>query len=100
MDLCKVMYIEQVNRNVTEKFGWNDASLLTGAIILGAEPCSDRKVDVQVKTQVAIDEESVKIYDMLYPGDFKIYVEPSFVEDMMPMKKLVAVEAGDKSNIF
>lgn len=92
------MYIEQVNRNVTEEFGWNDASILTGEIILGAEPCSDRKVDVQVKTQIAIDEESVKIYNKLYPGDFKIYVEPSFIEDITPVKKHVAMEAGDKCN--
>ncbi|KAL5236768.1 hypothetical protein ACI65C_004178 [Semiaphis heraclei] len=96
-DLCNVMYIEQQNRNVTEVFEWNDASLLTGGIRLGAEMCSDRKVDAQFKTQIELDKEAFNAYDKLYPGDFMIGVEQSIINDIIPIKTNVVTEAGDKS---
>jgi len=91
------MYIEQQNRNVTEVFEWNDASLLTGDIRLGAEMCSDRKVDAQFKTQIELDKEAFNAYDKLYPGDFTIDVEQSVINDIIPTKTNVVTEAGDKS---
>jgi len=91
------MYIEQQNRNVTEVFEWNDASLLTGDIRLGAEMCSDRKVDAQFKTQIELDKEAFNAYDKLYPGDFMIDVEQSIINDIIPIKTNVVTEAGDKS---
>lgn len=97
-DRCGVMYIEQQNRNVTEEFGWIDSSMLTGEIILGAEMCSDRNVEAQVKTQSDLDEEVVNVYDKLYPGDFKIHVDPSVVDGLIPPKKHVVTADGDKSN--
>lgn len=92
------MYIEQQNRNVTEEFTWNDASLLTGVMILGAEMCSDRKVDAQVKTQVEIDEEIGHAHDKLYPGDFKICVNPLIVGDLITPKKHLDAEGCNISN--
>lgn len=90
--------VEQQNRNVTEEFAWNDASVLTGAIILGAEMCSDRKVDAQVKTQIEIDEEVTSCHDKLYPGDFRILMDPAITDGIvLPEKKYTAMEAGDKS---
>lgn len=101
LELCKVMYIEQQNRNVTEEFGWNDASLLTGAMILGAEMCSDQKVEAQVKTQVELDEEVTSCHDKLYEGDFKILVDPVVLDGIiLPEKKDVVLEASDKSNLI
>lgn len=94
------MYIEQQNRNVTEEFTWNDASLLTGAIILGAEMCSDRKVDAQIKTQIEIDEEIGYAHDKLYPGDFKICVNPTVVGDIVTPKKYFDAEGCNKSNHY
>jgi len=94
-DLCNVMNIEQQNRNVTEEFGWNEGSLLTGKIILGAEECSDRKIDAHVNTQLAIDEDAASVHERLYPGDFRIYVDPSVIQDVSPMKKVVVLDAGE-----
>jgi len=85
--LCNVMNVEQVNRNVTEEFGWNEGSVLTGAIILGAEECSDRKIDAQVNTQLAIDEDVASVHERLYPGDFEINVHPSVIGNVIPMKR-------------
>jgi len=98
--LCNVMNIEQQNRNVKEEFGWNDASLLTGTMILGAEMISDCKITSQLKTQVEIDEEVVSCHDKLYPGDFRIIVDPAATDGIIiPEKKYVTMqEAGDKSN--
>ncbi|XP_022175653.1 uncharacterized protein LOC111037408 [Myzus persicae] len=98
-DICNVMYIEQQNRNVTEVFEWNDASLLTGDIRLGAEMCSDRKVDAQFKTQIELDKEAFNAYDKLYPGDFTIDVEQSVINDIIPIKTNVVSEASDKKAI-
>ncbi|XP_060856135.1 uncharacterized protein LOC132933880 [Metopolophium dirhodum] len=98
-DLCDVMNIEQQNRNVNEAFEWNDASLLTGDIRLGAEMCSDRKVDAQVKTQIELDKEAFNAYDKLYPGDFLINVEQSLIDDIIPIKINVVTESGDKKTI-
>ncbi|XP_060845094.1 uncharacterized protein LOC132924680 [Rhopalosiphum padi] len=98
-DICNVMHINQQNRNVTEVFEWNDASLLTGEIRLGAEMCADRKVDAQVKTQIELDKEAFNAYDKLYPGDFLINVEQSVINDIIPMKTNVVTEAGDKKTI-
>eukprot|EP00102_Acyrthosiphon_pisum_P027000 XP_016664210.1 PREDICTED: uncharacterized protein LOC100572133 isoform X2 [Acyrthosiphon pisum] len=98
-DICNVMYIEQQNRNVAEVFEWNDASLLTGDIRLGAEMCSDRKVDAQFKTQIELDKEAFNAYDKLYPGDFTIDVEQSVINDIIPDKKNIVTEAGDKKTI-
>jgi len=39
------MNTEQQNRNISEVFVWNDTSLLTGEMRLGAEEYSDRKID-------------------------------------------------------
>jgi len=94
------MNIEQQNRNVTEVFEWNDASLLTGDIRLGAEMCSDRKVDAQVKTQIELDKEAFNAYDKLYPGDFMINVEQSVIDDIIPIKTNVVTESGDKSIVY
>jgi len=91
------MNIEQQNRNVSEVFEWNDASLLTGDIRLGAEMCSDRKVDAQVKTQIELDKEVCNAYDKLYPGDFMINVEQSVIDDIIPIKINVVTVSGDKS---
>lgn len=93
------MHIEQQNRNINEDFVWNDSSLLTGEIILGAEMCSDRKVDAQVKSQKELDEEVMSSYDKLYPGDFKTYVDSSIVNDIIPVKN-VAMDSGDRSKIY
>lgn len=94
------MNIEQQNRNVTEVFEWNDASLLTGDIRLGAEMCSDRKVVTQVKTQIEIDREVFNAYDKLYPGEFMISVEPSVINDIVPTNTNVVTEACDKSIVI
>lgn len=94
------MNIEQQNRNVNEVFEWNDASLLTGDIRLGAEMCSDRKVDAQVKTQIELDKEAFNAYDKLYPGDFLINVEQSVIDDIIPIKTNVVTESGDKSIVY
>lgn len=99
-EICNVMYIEQQNRNVTEEFTWNDASLLTGAMILGAEMCSDRKVDAQIKTQIEIDEEIGYAHDKLYPGDFKICVNPIVIGDIVTPKKYLDMEGCNKSNHY
>lgn len=86
---------------MTEEFTWNDASVLTGAIILGAEMCSDRKVDAQVKTQIEIDEEVTSCHDKLYPGDFRILMHPAVIDGIViPGKKFTAMEAGDKSIVY
>uniref|UniRef100_A0A2S2QM69 Uncharacterized protein n=2 Tax=Sipha flava TaxID=143950 RepID=A0A2S2QM69_9HEMI len=97
-DICNVMNIEQQNRNVTENFGWNDASILTGEKIIGAEMCSDYKMDGQVKSQIELDEEAASAFDKLYPGDFRIHVDYSVVDVLVPMNKMISMEAGDKSN--
>lgn len=92
------MYIDQQNRNFTEEFRWNDASLLTRAMILGAEAITDCKIDTQIKTQLAIDEEATSVYDKLYPGDFRIQVNPSILDDINLTQKCADMESGDKSN--
>lgn len=97
-DICNVMNIEQQNRNVTENFGWNDASILTGEKIIGAEMCSDNKMDGQIKSQIELDEEAASAYDKLYPGDFNIHVDYSVVDDIVPASKFISMEVGDKSN--
>lgn len=97
-DICKVMFIEQQVRGVTEVFEWNDASLLTGEIILGAEMGSDRKVDAQIKTQPELDKEVGSCYDKLYPGDFRVQVTPSFLSDIIQQNTCVDTETGGKNN--
>lgn len=89
------MNIEQQNRNVTEKFGWNEGSLLTGEIILGAEECSDRKIDAQVNTQLAIDEDASSVHERLYPGNFRICVDPFVIEDVFQLQKVAVLDAGE-----
>lgn len=92
------MYIEQKNRNVTEKFGWNDASLLTGEMILGADMCSDQKVEAQLKTQVELDEEVTSCHDKFYEGDFRILVNPEVLDGIkIPEEKVLKI--SDKSNM-
>lgn len=99
-ELCNVMYIEQQNRNVTEEFGWNDASLLTGEMILGAEMLSDQKMEAQMKTQVELDEEVSSCHDKLYEGDFKILVDPVILDGItIPEKKRVVLDTDGKSNL-
>lgn len=92
--MCKVMFIEQQIRGVTEIFEWNDASLLTGEIILGAEMGSDRKVNAQVKTQSELDKEVGNCFDKLYPGDFRVQANPSFLSDIIH-QKTNGTETGD-----
>lgn len=93
-EMCKVMFIEQQIRGVTEIFEWNDASLLTGEIILGAEMGSDRKVNAQVKTQSELDKEVGNCFDKLYPGDFRVQANPSFLSDIIH-QKTNGTETGD-----
>lgn len=97
-DICNVMNIEQQNRNVTENFGWDDASILTGEKIIGAEMCSDNKIDGQVKSQSELDQEAISVHDKLYPGDFKIQVDYSVVDGIVPTNMLISVEGIEKSN--
>ncbi|XP_050061922.1 uncharacterized protein LOC114132101 isoform X2 [Aphis gossypii] len=94
--VCNVMNIEQQNRNISEVFVWNDASLLTGEMRLGAEECSDRKIDTQVKTQTELDKIAFNAYDILYPGDFMIKVVQSVINDIIPTKTNDVTETDDK----
>lgn len=94
------MNIEQQNRNISEVFVWNDASLLTGEMRLGAEECSDRKIDTQVKTQTELDKIAFNAYDILYPGDFMIKVVQSVINDIIPTKTNDVTETDDKSIVL
>lgn len=91
------MNIELQNRNISEVFVWNDASLLTGEMRLGTEECSDRKIDAQVKTQTELDKIAFNVYNKLYSDDFMIKVEQSVINDIIPTKKNDVTETGDKS---
>lgn len=95
---CNVMNIEQQNRIVTESFTWNDSSILTGDIIVGAEMISDKKVETHIKSQMEIDEDATNVYNRIYPGDFRIIVDPSIVEDITMAKKPPNIEGCGKSN--
>lgn len=95
MELCKVMHVEQKNRNVSEHFVWNDGSLLTREIVLGAEECSDRKIDSQVNTQPAIDKDAANVHERLYPGDFKINVDTSVMQEIFPTRNDTGSGAGE-----
>ncbi|XP_050439782.1 uncharacterized protein LOC126845227 [Adelges cooleyi] len=94
---CRVMDVEQQNRNVTENFTWANSSFLTGEIILGAEMCSDRNIEAQIKTQSELDDDVMTAHDKLYPGDFKVQLDSSFVSELNKAKHTVT-EAGDINN--
>ncbi|XP_050444024.1 uncharacterized protein LOC126847689 [Adelges cooleyi] len=81
-EACKiinVLFPESIDLG-TNVFKWNDKSLLTGESIPGTELCIDWMVHEHEKTQLEIDEDILRSFDKLYPGNFRLIANPELLE--------------------